>query len=133
MWITLLFEAGFINSPTALTMLSGHIVSDCLKLRLQRLNHGLCMLNVDTNYITFSGDLGQTFNSLSTLEHCMDSGAQAVLFVGDLSYADRYDHNDVGVRWDTWGRFLERSAAYQPWIWSIGNHEIEYYPHLVIT
>uniref|UniRef100_A0A7N0UKU0 Purple acid phosphatase n=1 Tax=Kalanchoe fedtschenkoi TaxID=63787 RepID=A0A7N0UKU0_KALFE len=76
------------------------------------------------------GDLGQTYNSLSTLEHYMGSGAQAVLFVGDLSYADRYDYNDVGVRWDTWGRFLERSAAYQPWMWSAGNHEIEYFPHL---
>ncbi|CAM8960177.1 unnamed protein product [Rhodiola kirilowii] len=88
-------------------------------------------INPDASYkFGIIGDLGQTFNSLSTLEHYMDSGAQAVLFVGDLSYADRYDHNDVGVRWDTWGRFLERSAAYQPWMWSIGNHEIEYYPHL---
>nr|BAV13986.1 phosphoenolpyruvate phosphatase [Symplocarpus renifolius] len=71
------------------------------------------------------GDLGQTFNSLSTLEHYMQSGGQAVLYVGDLSYADRYEYND-GDRWDTWGRFVERSAANQPWIWSAGNHEIEY-------
>ncbi|KAL0345359.1 UNVERIFIED_CONTAM: Bifunctional purple acid phosphatase 26 [Sesamum radiatum] len=76
------------------------------------------------------GDLGQTFNSLSTLEHCMQTGAQAILFVGDLSYADRYDNHDVGVRWDSWGRFVERSAAYQPWMWSAGNHEIEYFPHM---
>ncbi|KAJ4850006.1 Bifunctional purple acid phosphatase 26 [Turnera subulata] len=77
------------------------------------------------------GDLGQTYNSLSTLEHYMQSGAQTVLFVGDLSYADQYQQNDIGVRWDSWGRFIERSAAYQPWIWSAGNHEIEYMPHLV--
>ncbi|KAF8407166.1 hypothetical protein HHK36_006292 [Tetracentron sinense] len=77
-----------------------------------------------------SGDLGQTYNSLSTLEHYMQTGGQAVLFVGDLSYADRYEYNDVGIRWDTWGRFVERSAAYQPWIWSAGNHEIEYMPHM---
>ncbi|KAL0334008.1 UNVERIFIED_CONTAM: Bifunctional purple acid phosphatase 26, partial [Sesamum angustifolium] len=76
------------------------------------------------------GDLGQTFNSLSTLEHSMQTGAQTILFVGDLSYADRYDNHDVGVRWDSWGRFAERSAAYQPWIWSAGNHEIEYFPHM---
>ncbi|KAI9117558.1 hypothetical protein K1719_011724 [Acacia pycnantha] len=76
------------------------------------------------------GDLGQTYNSLSTLDHYMKSGAQTVLFVGDLSYADRYQYNDVGIRWDSWGRFLERSAAYQPWIWSAGNHEIEYMPHM---
>ncbi|XXG58906.1 hypothetical protein AAC387_Pa04g1093 [Persea americana] len=33
---------------------------------------------------------------------------QAVLFVGDVSYADHYPFNDQR-RWDTWGRFLERS------------------------
>ncbi|XP_073150383.1 bifunctional purple acid phosphatase 26 [Henckelia pumila] len=76
------------------------------------------------------GDLGQTYNSLSTIEHCGQTDAQAILFVGDLSYADRYDHNDVGIRWDSWGRFVEHSAAYRPWIWSAGNHEIEYFPHL---
>ncbi|KAK8520451.1 hypothetical protein V6N12_004389 [Hibiscus sabdariffa] len=52
------------------------------------------------------GDLGQTYNSLSTLEHYMESGAQSVLFLGDLSYADRYQYNDVG------------------------NHEIEYMPYM---
>lgn len=77
------------------------------------------------------GDLGQTYNSLSTLEHYIHSGGQTVLFVGDLSYADRYEYDDVGIRWDSWGRFIERSAAYQPWIWSAGNHEIEYMPNMV--
>lgn len=61
----------------------------------------------------------------------MHSEGQTVLFLGDLSYADRYQYNDVGVRWDTWGRFVEQSAAYQPWIWSAGNHEIEYMPYMV--
>lgn len=86
---------------------------------------------VNINIVCVAGDLGQTYNSLSTLEHCMQTGAQSILFVGDLSYADRYDNNDVGIRWDSWGRFVEQSAAYQPWIWSAGNHEIEYFPHLV--
>jgi len=81
--------------------------------------------------LSILGDLGQTYNSLATLEHYMQSGAQAVLFVGDLAYADRYMYNDVGIRWDTWGRFVERSAAFQPWMWSVGNHEIEYMPYLV--
>ncbi|KAK9715153.1 hypothetical protein RND81_06G146300 [Saponaria officinalis] len=76
------------------------------------------------------GDLGQTYNSLSTLEHYIQSGAKTVLFVGDLSYADKYPQNDIGVRWDTWGRFCERNTAYQPWIWAAGNHEIEYMPAL---
>ncbi|KAK4791485.1 hypothetical protein SAY86_031898 [Trapa natans] len=87
--------------------------------------------NPDASYkFGIIGDLGQTFNSLSTLDHYMHSGAQAVLFVGDLSYADRYLYNDVGLRWDTWGRFVERSTAYQPWLWSAGNHEIEYMPYM---
>ncbi|GMJ15648.1 purple acid phosphatase 26, phosphatase-under producer 3, PURPLE ACID PHOSPHATASE 26 [Hibiscus trionum] len=76
------------------------------------------------------GDLGQTFNSLSTLEHYMESGAECVLFLGDFSYADEYEYNDVGLRWDTFGRFAERSMAYQPWIWIIGNHEIDYLPYM---
>lgn len=62
----------------------------------------------------------------------MASGAKSVLFVGDLSYADRYQYNDVGVRWDTFGRLVEQSTAYQPWIWSAGNHEIEYFPYMVM-
>ncbi|XP_042494803.1 bifunctional purple acid phosphatase 26 isoform X2 [Macadamia integrifolia] len=88
-------------------------------------------IHPDASY-TFGiiGDLGQTYNSLSTVEHYMQSGAQAVLFVGDLSYADDCEYNDVGIRWDSWGRFIERSVAYQPWIWSVGNHEIEYMPEM---
>ncbi|OAY47013.1 bifunctional purple acid phosphatase 26 [Manihot esculenta] len=89
------------------------------------------MINPDAAYkFGIIGDLGQTYNSLSTLEHYMQSEAEAVLFVGDLSYADRYKYNDVGVRWDSWARFVERSAAYQPWMWSAGNHEIEYMPYM---
>ncbi|KAJ0724324.1 putative phosphoric monoester hydrolase [Helianthus annuus] len=76
------------------------------------------------------GDLGQTYNSLSTLEHYIQSGAQTVLHVGDLSYADRYTYHDMGVRWDTYGRFVEKVQAYQPWIWTTGNHEIEYMPYM---
>ncbi|CAI9096063.1 OLC1v1032132C1 [Oldenlandia corymbosa var. corymbosa] len=76
------------------------------------------------------GDLGQTFNSLSTIEHYKESGGETVLFVGDLSYADRYQYNDISVRWDSWGRFAEQIAAYQPWLWSAGNHDIEYLPYM---
>ncbi|KAJ6829247.1 phosphoenolpyruvate phosphatase-like [Iris pallida] len=87
-------------------------------------------IDVDAPYaFGIIGDLGQTYNSLSTLEHYMQSGGQTVLYVGDLSYADRYICNN-GTRWDSWARFIERSVAFQPWIWSAGNHEIEYSPHL---
>lgn len=91
------------------------------------------MLIYESNSLYIVGDLGQTYNSLSTIEHCGQTDADAILFVGDLSYADRYDYNDIGIRWDSWGRFVERSAAYRPWIWSAGNHEIDYFPHLVMT
>ncbi|KAJ0076657.1 hypothetical protein Patl1_36508 [Pistacia atlantica] len=47
----------------------------------------------------------------------------------DLSYADKYPlHNNN--RWDTWGRFVERNLAYQPWIWSAGNHDIDFAPEI---
>ena len=75
--------------------------------------------------------MGQTFNSLSTLEHYLESGGQAVLYVGDLSYSDEHEFEDVGLRWDTWGRFAEKSAAYQPWFWNVGNHEVEFMPEVV--
>lgn len=88
------------------------------------------MLN-STQSIVNSGDLGQTYNSLSTLEHSLQLDAETILYVGDLSYADRYKYHDVGARWDSWGRLAERSAAYQPWIWVAGNHEIEYFPYMV--
>lgn len=79
------------------------------------------------------GDLGQTKNSLSTLQHYMKGGeGETVLFVGDLTYADRHIDvpHEVGLRWDTWGRLVEPSTAYQPWIWTTGNHDIDYFPQL---
>lgn len=81
---------------------------------------------------TISGDIGQTYDSNKTLVHYEQNPTkgQAVLFVGDLSYADEHPFSD-NVRWDTWGRFSERSVAYQPWIWTAGNHEIDFSPELV--
>ncbi|KAG7971798.1 hypothetical protein I3843_07G152800 [Carya illinoinensis] len=77
------------------------------------------------------GDLGQTHDSNRTLTHyeLNPTKGQMVLFVGDLSYADDYPLHDNN-RWDTWGRFIERNAAYQPWVWTAGNHEIDYAPEL---
>ncbi|GMI82562.1 purple acid phosphatase 12, PURPLE ACID PHOSPHATASE 12 [Hibiscus trionum] len=77
------------------------------------------------------GDLGQTHDSNSTVTHyeLNPSKGQTLLFVGDLSYADAYPFHD-NMRWDTWGRFIERNAAYQPWIWTAGNHEIDFVPEI---
>ncbi|CAH9128321.1 unnamed protein product [Cuscuta epithymum] len=76
------------------------------------------------------GDLGQTEASNQTLEHYVaNPKGEAVLFVGDLSYADNHpNHNNV--KWDTWARFVEKSVAYQPWIWTAGNHELDFAPEL---
>ncbi|KAL0438488.1 UNVERIFIED_CONTAM: Purple acid phosphatase 2 [Sesamum latifolium] len=76
-------------------------------------------------------DLGQTYDSNRTLTHyeLNPVRGQTLLFVGDLSYADSYPLHD-NTRWDTWGRFIERSAAYQPWIWTAGNHEIDFVPEI---
>ncbi|KAF6154020.1 hypothetical protein GIB67_026674 [Kingdonia uniflora] len=75
------------------------------------------------------GDLGQTYDSNRTLTHYESnpSKGQTVLFVGDISYADHYPLHD-NRRWDSWGRFAERSTAYQPWIWTAGNHELDFLP-----
>lgn len=83
-------------------------------------------------YFVFStGDLGQTYDSNVTLTHYVSNKkAQTMLFVGDLSYADDHPLHD-NVKWDTWGRFVEKSTAYQPWIWAAGNHEIDYAPEIV--
>ncbi|KAM1420592.1 hypothetical protein ACFX2I_002944 [Malus domestica] len=61
------------------------------------------------------GDLGQTYDSNKTLTHyeLNPRKGQAVLFVGDLSYADQYPNHD-NVRWYTWGRFVERSGETKP-------------------
>nr|XP_011459641.1 PREDICTED: purple acid phosphatase-like [Fragaria vesca subsp. vesca] len=73
-----------------------------------------------------------TIKKLKTLTHYERNPLEGemVLFVGDLSYADDYPDHD-NVRWDTWGRFTERSVAYQPWIWTAGNHEIDLAPEIV--
>ncbi|XP_073526426.1 uncharacterized protein [Phyllobates terribilis] len=76
------------------------------------------------------GDLGQTYASNQTLEHYMaNPKGQAVLFVGDLSYADDHPYHDQN-RWDSWGRFVEKRAAYQAWIWCSGNHEMDNDPEI---
>ncbi|CAI9303224.1 unnamed protein product [Lactuca saligna] len=77
------------------------------------------------------GDLGQTFDSNRTLSNYEMNPVkgETVLFLGDLSYADEYPFHD-NARWDTWGRFVERSVAYQPWIWTSGNHELDYEPKI---
>lgn len=77
-----------------------------------------------------AGDLGQTPDSLQTLLNYHEKEGEAVLYVGDLSYADEHPNFDP-VKWDTFGRLVERSTAYHPWILAAGNHEVEYGPEIV--
>lgn len=77
------------------------------------------------------GDLGQTQASNQTLEHYLATKkGQTVLFLGDLSYADVHPFHD-NEKWDTFGRFIERSSAYEPWIYVAGNHELDLAPEIV--
>ncbi|KAK9062022.1 hypothetical protein SSX86_019206 [Deinandra increscens subsp. villosa] len=76
------------------------------------------------------GDLGQTRASNETLEHYLTSGkGQTVLFLGDFSYADVHPFHD-NEKWDTFGRFIEKSSAYEPWIYVAGNHELDLAPEI---
>ncbi|CAD6269474.1 unnamed protein product [Miscanthus lutarioriparius] len=47
--------------------------------------------------------------------------------VGDLPYADNHPLHDH-ARWGTWARFVELSAAHQPWVLAAGNHELYFAP-----
>ncbi|KAK3259386.1 hypothetical protein CYMTET_31614 [Cymbomonas tetramitiformis] len=69
---------------------------------------------------TLVGDLGQTTDSVSTLDHMSSSKGDIIIHVGDLSYADGYQ-----PRWDTYGRLVQPVAAKTPWMTVEGNHEIE--------
>ncbi|KAK7341102.1 hypothetical protein VNO80_24026 [Phaseolus coccineus] len=92
--------------------------------------HHTTIKNLEVS-VLLGGDLGQSFDSNITLSHygLSPRKGETVLFVGDLFYADNYPNHD-NVRWDTWGRFTERSVAYQPWIWTVGNHEIDFAPEI---
>lgn len=81
----------------------------------------------DAESVTFlvTADLGQTDDSKQTMKHMAqaikeDKEVSALLFPGDLSYADgAFD------RWDSWGRIASKIYAKSiPAIYSPGNHEL---------
>jgi len=120
------------------------------------------------------GDLGQTHNSSTTLDHLTAAArgepaagaavggaggggvaaastttttaaptpppAQAVFYLGDMTYADDYNPDGTlrawpapplpytpsyGPKWDAWGRFTEGLFSAVPAVTTAGNHEIE--------
>jgi hypothetical protein len=78
----------------------------------------------DDTQITFGvlGDIGQTVNSVSTIQHLMkEHDVNMILHAGDLSYADCEQS-----LWDSYGLMTEPLASYKPWMVCPGNHEIEF-------
>jgi phosphodiesterase/alkaline phosphatase D-like protein len=74
-------------------------------------------------YFALVGDLGTTSNSKGTLDHILANPAiQAVVEVGDLSYADNTKNCSV---WDAYGNLVEPSASHIPWLVLPGNHDRE--------
>lgn len=69
------------------------------------------------------GDLGQTDDTHSTLNHIQQSGYDVLLLPGDLSYADYYQ-----PLWDSFGNLIEPLASSRPWMVTQGNHEKEIFP-----
>jgi hypothetical protein len=68
------------------------------------------------------GDIGQTKNSVSTLNHLIrEHDIDMILHAGDLSYADCNQS-----LWDSYGEMIEPLASYKPWMVCPGNHEIEF-------
>lgn len=65
------------------------------------------------------GDLGQTADSANTVMHMSMDRTQAILHVGDLSYAD-----GLLSRWDSWGTMVQPVARLKQWMMCPGNHEI---------
>ena len=58
-----------------------------------------------------TGDLGQTKDSVKTVEHAMDSHPDMVLHAGDLSYA-----NCDMPKWDSYAKMVEPLASRVPWM-----------------
>lgn len=74
----------------------------------------------------YTGDLGQTGWTKSTLKYVQQVNYDVFLSPGDLSYADARQ-----PLWDSFGRLVEPLASARPWMVTQGNHEIEKIPILV--
>jgi len=87
------------------------------------------------------GDLGQTYNSSSTLDHLIANDPAVVFLVGDYSYSDHYTPqgktikmsgpwptdfvNSYQPRWDSWGRLTQPAFSQRLLMGLHGNHEVE--------
>ncbi|MEW5302572.1 MAG: hypothetical protein WDW36_005342 [Sanguina aurantia] len=87
--------------------------------------------------LAIAADVGQTYNASVTFDHMRQSLPDVVLLIGDISYADHYSANGVGVpgfsamstyqpAWDTQGRLMQPLLSQFPHLQVPGNHEAEY-------
>ena len=87
------------------------------------------------NNVSFAGNLGQTYNSNSTLTHYhLDPlNGQTLLYLGDLSYADNYlFHDNVSREVGIPGEGSQREVLLISLGFGlIGNHEVDLAPRLV--
>ncbi len=84
----------------------------------------LPLANSNPNPLVFGviGDIGQTPDTISTLDHLnKDKLIGMILHAGDLSYA-----NCNQTEWDTYGVLIEPISRTKPWMVGPGNHEIEF-------
>lgn len=57
-----------------------------------------------------------------------NDNAQAILLIGDLSYADDYNGHSTGQRngyqprWDTWGQMMQPIISHLPFLSVMGEH-----------
>ncbi|PWA63807.1 purple acid phosphatase [Artemisia annua] len=61
--------------------------------------------------------------------------------LSDEDKAAEYIYNNLQIhyefhdnsRWDSWARYAECSTAYQHWIWTAGNHELDFEPSIILV
>lgn len=70
-------------------------------------------------FLTFNFFPPQTEDSLATTVHIQESGAGALINVGDLSYAD-----EDQPRWDSWARMIQPLSSSMIMAVTAGNHEV---------
>jgi hypothetical protein len=70
--------------------------------------------------LTLVADVGTSIYSIETMQNQQKTGGQAILMIGDFSYADSFQ-----PRWDVFQRLWEQFVGTKPLFYCQGNHELE--------
>lgn len=68
-----------------------------------------------------------------------NDNAQAILLIGDLSYADDYNGHSTGQRngyqprWDTWGQMMQPIISHLPFLSVMGENFLHIYMKMFIV